>query len=211
MLIGIDLDNTIICYDGIFYAMAQERELIPEGLPPTKQAVRDHLRITGQEHIWTEMQGIVYGPGLERAGAFPGVWEFMRMCGDRGITIKIVSHRTRHPYEGPACDLHASALAWLSRNMADNGVPFRPAEDIFLEPTKRDKLLRIKALSCDWFIDDLPEFLAEPDFPAGVGRILFDPSGTNSAPPFVRRTASWDEILRGFFGPKAWTGDTAAP
>jgi hypothetical protein len=34
MRIGLDFDNTIACYDGVFHAAALERGLIPEALLP---------------------------------------------------------------------------------------------------------------------------------------------------------------------------------
>jgi len=44
MHIGIDFDNTIVCYDQIFHEAAVERDLIQPNLPASKQVVRDALR-----------------------------------------------------------------------------------------------------------------------------------------------------------------------
>jgi len=47
------------------------------------------------------------------------------------------------------------------------------------------------------FVDDLPEFLAEPTFPKEVERILFDPSAKHSIDDFPFQLAtSWREIER---------------
>ncbi len=43
MRIGIDFDNTIACYDGVFHKAAIERGLIPDDLDSSKNAVRDYL------------------------------------------------------------------------------------------------------------------------------------------------------------------------
>jgi hypothetical protein len=204
MLIGIDFDNTIVCYDQIFHTVARERDLIPTDIPVNKGAVRDHLRRVGQERLWTKMQGYVYGPALARAEPFSGVWEFISGCAARGADVCIISHKTRHPYEGPAYDLHASALDWLQRHAAAHAVKLDVGRNIFLEPTKAAKLARIGALGCDWFIDDLPEFLAEPGFPPKAGRILFDPTGAVDVPAAVRAAASWADIERGLFGVEPW-------
>src|SRR6185437_11131914 len=40
MRIGIDFDNTIACYDGVFHAAALERGLIPKDLARDKNSVR---------------------------------------------------------------------------------------------------------------------------------------------------------------------------
>ena len=57
MLIGLDFDNTIVCYDRLFHRLAVERELIPPALTLSKQAVRDFLDRVGGT-VWTELQGI---------------------------------------------------------------------------------------------------------------------------------------------------------
>src|SRR5438128_841863 len=100
MRIGIDLDNTIVCYAGLIHAAAVEQGLVPAGLPATKSAVRDHLREAGREPLWTALQGYIYGPGMERASAFPGAIEFIRAAGAQSAEIMIISHRSRVPYLG---------------------------------------------------------------------------------------------------------------
>ena len=70
MVIGIDFDNTLVCYDRLFQQVALERGLIPVDFPANKLEVRNHLRKIGLENEWTEMQGIVYGPQLNEASAY---------------------------------------------------------------------------------------------------------------------------------------------
>jgi len=69
--IGIDFDNTIVCYDTLFRQVALEQGLIPADLPENKGAVRDYLRTAGMEDRWTAMQGDVYGKRMNEACAFP--------------------------------------------------------------------------------------------------------------------------------------------
>jgi hypothetical protein len=57
MLLGLDFDNTLVCYDGAFHQVARERDLVPADLPIVKEQVRDHLRAEGREDDWTELQG----------------------------------------------------------------------------------------------------------------------------------------------------------
>ena len=75
-MIGVDFDNTIVCYDDVFGRVAIERGLVPAAVASSKTAVRDHLRAIGQEDRWTELQGIIYGPRMVDAPMFPGVAEF---------------------------------------------------------------------------------------------------------------------------------------
>ena len=166
VVIGVDLDNTIVCYDRVFGPAAIERGLIPAGAADTKTAVRDHLRRAGREDAWTELQGYVYGPGMAAAESFPGVVEFFGRCVAENVPVAIISHRTRTPFLGPPHDLHQSARDWLiTHGFADVRVLF--------ELTPADKAARIAAVGCTHFIDDLPEFLGRPDFPSGVEPILF--------------------------------------
>lgn len=196
MIIGVDFDNTIVQYDDLFHLLALERGLIPPDLPPTKQSVRNYLREIGREPAWTELQGSTYGPQLHRAIPFPGVLDFFTQCRTRNIEVFIVSHKTRFPIIGPQHDLHAAANDWLAANgfydAARGGLTRRR---VHFDLTKDAKLDRIAFLRCTHFIDDLPEFLAEPTFPSGVHRVLFDPNGSQlpADSPFVS-VSSWPEL-----------------
>ena len=53
--IGVDFDNTIVCYDQVFHQVALEQGLIPPTLPVSKGGVRDHLRSVNNEDAWTAM------------------------------------------------------------------------------------------------------------------------------------------------------------
>lgn len=201
MIIGVDFDNTIVCYDGIFHRIAVERGLIPPGVPVNKTAVRDHLRARGRDATFTELQGDVYGPRLVEAEMFPGVKEFFLACRQRGVTVKIISHKTQYPYAGEKHDLHAAARGWLEHNgfFAAEGIGL-PRTAVFLEPTKAAKLARIDAEGCTHFIDDLPELLGDPAFPANAQRILFAPAKTGADVAGQLRLEAWEEVTRHFFG-----------
>ena len=193
--LGIDFDNTIVCYDGVFHKVALELGLIPESLPVTKESVRDHLRRENREEEWTKLQGYVYGSRMGDAQAFPGVFDLFQAAKRRGVSIAIVSHKTKTPYLGPAYDLHASALNWMeaSRFFEPDGGGLNRS-DVYLELTKQDKLRRIGSLGCRFFIDDLPEFLGDSDFPEGTQRVLFSPGSGRPADDRWRIVASWAEF-----------------
>jgi len=201
MLIGVDFDNTIVRYDTIFHSIARERGLIPATVPVNKAAVRDYIRAADRESAWTEMQGHAYGPGIMEAEPFIGVWDFFRRCVAEGAEVRIVSHKTRYPYLGPKHDLHAFTRAWIeAQPVVAEGV-LNVETDVFLEATKADKLQRIGALQCDWFIDDLPEFLSESAFPTSARAILFDPEDQHAAAWRGDRATSWAAIAAAIFEP----------
>lgn len=195
--IGIDLDNTLACYDGLFAEEAAARGLGSVGNEASKTALRDKLRAEGKEEAWIELQGHVYGPGMAKAKPYPGAIDFLRMCRERGARPLIISHRTARPFRGPAHDLHASARAWLESTGIVGRETGLTQESVFLETTKQAKLERIRAAGCDDFIDDLPEFLSESGFPPGVMRWQFAPGGGESDFP---RLESWAQAVSFFFG-----------
>lgn len=175
MRIGIDFDNTIVSYDALFYRVASERTVLPASVPVNKLAVRDHFRRAGQEAVWTELQGYVYGPRMNDALIFDGVLDFCRRALAAGHQLFIISHRTKHPFLGEQHDLHGAARAWIERHLLIDGQSLLPHADIFFEVTKSDKIARIAQCRCEAFIDDLPEILTAPDFPKDTARLLFDP------------------------------------
>lgn len=180
MKIGLDFDNTIVNYDGLFYKVAREQNLIPDTIPVNKVAVRDHLRRIGQEDRWTEMQGYVYGARMDEAVGYPGVIEFFERAAVSGHELAIVSHKTRHPFMGFPYDLHAVARSWVERHLVTRHHPLLSEKSVFFELTKEEKLARIADFGCEIFIDDLPEILTAPLFPGTTRPLLFDPDGNHN-------------------------------
>ncbi len=207
--VGVDFDNTIVCYDGLFRELAARRG-IPGSRARSKGELRDYLRGAGREEEWTALQGEAYGEAMGRAEAYPGALDFLRRCVREGVEARIISHKTRFPFRGPRCDLHEAARRWLeSKGVFEPGFGLSPWQ-VHFEPSKEEKLRRIASEGCTHFIDDLPEFLLEPAFPAGVDRILFDPSDRQAESACYLRAASWGEIERRIFNYGILPGDGAA-
>jgi len=198
--LGVDFDNTIICYDTIFHKVALENKLIPKNLPVNKGQVRDYLRKVGKEDEWTKMQGYVYGSRLKDAKPFPGVTDFFIYCRQRGLNLYIISHKTRYPYMGPQYDLHEAAYEWLKfQGFFDSQKIGLSENRVFFELTKSEKIKRITELRCTHFIDDLPEFLNETNFSVSTDRILFDPNKQHSTNSLdYCRMNSWKDIKKNF-------------
>jgi hypothetical protein len=201
MIVGIDFDNTIVCYDGAFHRAACERGLIPPHIPTTKERVRDFLRSIGREDDWTELQGYVYGARMDTVVAFAGVTDCIRALGNRGATVYIISHKTLYPYLGTPYNLHDAARNWLDASgfLAEAGLGM---QQVFFELTKEEKLARIGAMGCTHFIDDLPEILSAEGFPKGTVRMLFAP-GAQDETEGALTFASWEDIATYFRGTDA--------
>lgn len=204
MRIGIDFDNTIACYDGVFHAAALERGLIAADLATDKNSVRDFLNGSGAADAFTELQGYVYGARMDLAAPYAGVVEFVRAARAAGHAVSVVSHKTRHPMMGPRHDLHAAARGFLGAHGITGPDGLIADADASFELTKEEKLARAVALGVDVFIDDLPEILAMPGWPDGVRRILFDPDGHCPDGAWRGRTferhASWPALGAAILG-----------
>lgn len=195
--IGVDFDNTIVNYDNLFRDIALEKKLLPESLPATKSNIRDYLRSIDREDDWTRLQGYVYGTRMPEADMFPGVLDFLQQSREWEIEVFIISHRTKEPYLGPRCNLHKSAIDWIEINgFYDPGRTGLRPEQIFFESSRRDKLRRIAKTMCSIFLDDLPECLAEPEFPANVERVLFDPEHAHTSEKRFLWVSSWKEFTK---------------
>ena len=195
MLIGLDFDNTIACYNDVFSSEAKIKGLVNKDWEGSKQDLK--LLLDSQEDgqtSWQTMQGKVYGPSMQKATLFPGVARFLLRCKLKGHTVFIVSHKTKHPFMGPKYDLHKAARGWISDTLMDGNSNLVDSENIFFELTKEEKIARIADICCDYFIDDLPEILSMPGFPKNLKRILFDPEGIHNTDQLYAKLVSWQEI-----------------
>lgn len=199
MRIGIDFDNTLACYDGVFHAAALERGQIPADLPSDKTSVRDFLRKNGQDALFTELQGYVYGARMDLVALYPGALETLHALKVAGHELFIISHKTRHPFAGPSYDLHAAARGFLDAKGLCGTGGLIDAARVFFETTKEAKVARAFELACEVFVDDLPEILALEGFPPGIKKILFDPDDhypdATTSHRFERHS-SWRDIGR---------------
>ncbi len=193
--IGLDFDNTIVCYDRLFHAAAVEQGLIPAAIAANKIAVRDFLRAQGAEEQWIELQGEVYGKRMLEADPFPGILAFLAQAQAAGFSLVIVSHKTRHPFKGSQWDLHLAARDWIAKHLGGGWVA---QENVYFELTKEAKLARIESCGCTDFVDDLPEILMAPAFPAHTRALLFDPAGHFSDDSRYARMGGWDAVARHF-------------
>ena len=202
MIIGIDFDNTIVCYDQLFHEAARKNGLIPAEVPVSKDEVRGYLRRDNREKEWTELQGIVYGPRIQEAFPFPGVLEFLDSCKQRCIAVRIISHKTEYArYDKTRTNLREAALDWMAchRFFQAAGLGLSPNSIIF-GATRQAKIEHIRRSGCTHFIDDLEEVFLEDTFPGNVEKIFFASNHQPEAMPGVKVMKGWKEISEYFFG-----------
>lgn len=187
MIVGLDFDNTIVCYDEAIAVLAEKTFALPTEVSRTKLGIRDYLRRTGQEEAWTQFQGELYGPGMAYASPFPEVVSTLRDLEQAGYQFVVISHRTRFPYLGERYDLHQFANDWLQAHLP------RVLSSVAFHETKSDKILDIGRVGCDYFLDDLPEILSDSQFPQSTRGILFSPMGERGV-WLGASIASWAEL-----------------
>lgn len=197
-IIGIDFDNTIICYDNVFHTLALKYNLISPDFPKNKEKIRNFLRNINKEQEWTALQGEVYGKKMLEAQPFPGIKNFFKTVCEHEYKLSIVSHKTLYPYIGPKYNLHEAAYQWLEQNQFFSLIK---REQVYLEPTKSEKCNRILANQCTHFIDDLPEFLLDQDFPKTVHKLWFAPQENETRKEYssLIKYSSWNAISNYFF------------
>lgn len=184
--VGLDFDNTIVCYDSLFYSLAVQEGLVPASTAPHKAAVSAYLRAQPDgERTWQWLQRQVYGPAMGAATLYPGVVECLKTCHTLGIPLWIVSHKTRTG--GPGFEhvrLREHAWAWMYAQdfFSPQGLGLDPAH-VFFEESRSAKLERITRLSLTHFVDDLEEVLCDPLFPSQVQPLLFAPAFSGENPP----------------------------
>lgn len=192
--IGLDLDNTIVCYDDLFRELAVERGLISPEAPLGKRGLRKLLRERDQESVWTYLQGEAYGARMGGARLFPGVRELFAAARSAGAELRIVSHRSRTPYGGQQYDLHRCAREWLRAQRLME--PDQLEQSLFLELTVEAKIERITALQCSHFVDDMRSVLTHRDFPASTQALHFAPGSEETPPTDLVTVRSWGELQR---------------
>ncbi len=191
---GIDFDNTLVNYTGVFYDVAVQLGWIASSAltDTSKEAVKQFFIAADNEAKWTELQGLVYGQYILQAREYDDATAVMRRWQEAGISLNIISHKTRYPYLGEKVDLHHAARQWLLKHEVSGG-NILPDDHIFFNETLDQKVQRINDQACDIFIDDLPKVLQHPAFPKHCRGILFDPD--NHHVDFDGdRVTSWSQL-----------------
>jgi hypothetical protein len=131
---------------------------------------------------------------MRHAQPFEGAIETMLQLVAAGNELVIVSHRSRLPYAGEPHDLHAAARGWVAERLQSTGLFGEDNDSVNFLETRQEKVARITSLGCHAFLDDLPEVLSDPGFPASAVRILFDPYGGSARPEGHRCITTWSAL-----------------
>jgi len=194
MLIGLDFDNTIACYNDVFTSEAKIKGLVNNDWKGSKQDLK--LLLDSQEDgqtIWQTIQGQVYGPSMQKATLFPGVARFLLRCKLEGHTVFIVSHKTKYGhFDKTKTLLREASLTWMgSQGFFKDTLYGVNRKNIFFANTQSEKVSKIRSLNLDVFVDDLEEIFLHPDFP-DIKKILF--SNSSATLEGVELCNNWSDI-----------------
>jgi hypothetical protein len=193
--LGLDFDNTLVCYDELFHKVALENKMIDPSIKVSKVAIRNYLKSNDQESKFTYLQGEVYGRRILEAKPAPGVIEALHRLHARGIPMILISHKTKFPYRGPQYNLHDAAISWLEKFgfFSDNYLSWKYSQ-VYFEETKNMKLSKINSSNLFGYVDDLPEIVNGIN--NNVQRILYDPQNVHRdiIDDSIYHANSWDDI-----------------
>ena len=170
MLIGIDLDNTIINYKKSFLEILKSKNINSKNL--NKKEVKKIIEKKSKRE-WTIIQGEIYGKKIFKAEIFKNFNKFLDFAISKNFEIVIISHKTKYPIIGPKINLHDQAIKFLKKRIKKKNYFVHKKNLFFFEKIEK-KIEKINKLDCDYFIDDLRKVLFDKKFPHFTERILFN-------------------------------------
>ena len=200
MRIGLDLDNTIVSYDRLFYKIGVKEKFIPSSTAKNKRAVKEYLIQNKKSTIlWKKLQGLVYGLHMKNADLMPEILFFLKKLKSENIEFFIVSHKTKYGhFDNKKNPLRIRSTEWMKKNNFFNDKIGLKKENLFFTDTRDEKVRIISDLKCDYFIDDLSEVLVHKKFPKNTKKILFS-SVKNLQYKNIKIFNSWRAIYNFFF------------
>jgi hypothetical protein len=204
--IGIDLDNTILKYDEVFYSLALERSWIDPECLCDKDAVKGNLaqkveNANQNENQWRQLQAWAYGDYIGKALLFDGFSEFAQQARKFNDQLFIVSHKTEFSNYDASVPLRINAINTLNQRgffkpVSEGGLGFNQ-KDVFFASSLDEKIQKIRELNLTHFIDDLPKVIFHPEFPSETRKILFA-SGVNREASETLVFRVWSDIEEHF-------------
>ena len=174
--IGIDFDHTIVDYHSIFGEKACALGFIDSKKKMSKNEVKIIVKESEDgERKWGILQSEVYSQGIREAVIMKGFLEFVKACRKGRISLSVISHKNRsNPYDLLNRDLQEPALDWMkSHHFFEKSRLGFSRKQVFFDETIEDKVVRIKALNCSHFVDDLLKVFSYPRFPESTRKILY--------------------------------------
>ena len=190
---GFDLDNTLIDYSE---AVKEYCKIKSVDTCSNIRILREKLGKNGSsDHEWQLAQGWLYTEGLRYAQPGFGSTALCNYLTQKGYHLYIVSHKTSYtPDFCGRIPLHDLATNWIKKSAIANY--FKKTDQIYYELTRELKIKRIRELSLNYFVDDLEEIFAEPEFPINTQGFLINKNKSqNSKVKCVANFKNIQEII----------------
>ena len=122
MIIGIDLDNTIINYSQSFLFVAEKLKLLSKDQLKNTDITKDRLKKyfieKKRKKDWEFLQGQVYGKYIHYSSIEDYFYDFLFFCKLNKYEILIISHKTSKPHHDiEKINLHNSAINFLLKKI----------------------------------------------------------------------------------------------
>lgn len=187
--IVIDLDNTVAIYDNVILEICHDLKVDIPADCKSKLSISNYLKSANMNDLWTEIQGICYGPEMYRAKVAPGFRKYADYAKKRNFRLILVSHKTKYPASGLEADLRLSAKSWIDQNLKEI------FDSIYFEDTLVSKVSRIKKIDPYLLVDDLEIVLLKSEL--GKERsVLIHNSDKKYQSPYYQTIQTWDSIMQ---------------
>ena len=202
MIVGIDLDNTIINYDKTFFKIALNKKLINKNNKFSKEILKEKIIKRKGIEQWKAIQGVAYGENINDSSIMDFFYDFIVLSKIRKIKIYIISHKTKFGhYDKKKIQLREKAILFLiSKKIINSNISKIKKSDIFFCNTLEEKINKIKQLKCDYFIDDLFKVVNNKNFPKKTTPIYFNRNQVEiKKSNKIINVNSWSEIINHFY------------
>lgn len=188
---GLDLDNTLIDYS---QSAIEYCKITGLQIHKTLKDLRNHVKYEmNNDESWQSAQAWIYTKGLDYAQLTNGTNEFFKLLRENDFDVAIISHKTsRTPKKHGSQELHLRTLKWLSSRI--DSKYFELEENIYFEPTRDEKIQRIRSLKINYFVDDLLEILEDKNFPKAAKKYLFTAEKLENLPKDIKCISDFHTI-----------------
>ena len=176
MILGIDLDNTIINYEDSFLSVGKLLGMIPTAYSGSKPQIKEYLIKQHNGQKVGNTPGCCLWKAYPTAKLMDGFASFLNILqASCDVELYIVSHKTKFAHhDEEKTNLRAAALSFLQQNNVVSSKQLNLDKVIF-KPTLNEKVTAIRELGCNCFVDDLPKVLNHPNFPNTCKKFVLAP------------------------------------
>lgn len=156
MILGLDIDNTVIDYSPAVQALAPRFGI--QGAQTHPDAKNMLAAVDASDLAWQAFQAALYTEGLQYATPAPGLFAFLEVVAAHCGTVFLASHKTATTQSRfGSQDLRTRTLDWLSCHKITDLISHPAGVQFF--GREADKIEHIRHLKPSIFVDDHPRVI----------------------------------------------------